>query len=181
MAFATQLFFDPNCETRIRRLCTMLREAGIVGTVLTEDVKARPHITLHICERADEARLKQACRKVASQFNAMPLSFASLGIFPGALSVVFMAPVITEDLLQIHRCIYGDEHEWAGGSWNLYSPPRWVPHCTLVNRADKDSVKDIVEMMGEVSFPISGELVELGVAEFREGRVVRNMFNFALQ
>jgi 2'-5' RNA ligase len=181
MAYATQLFFDPTCETRVRRLCTMLREAGINGSVLTEDVKARPHITLHISERVDEDRMRQACRRTASQFSAMPVSFASLGIFPGALSVVFLAPVITEDLLQMHRYVHAEEREWASGSWNLYTPPRWVPHCTLVNRADKDSVKDIVETVSEISFPISGELVELGVAEFREGRVVRNMFSFALQ
>jgi 2'-5' RNA ligase len=181
VAYSTQLFFDPACETRIRRLCAALREANMGGQVLIEDVKARPHITLHICEDLNEMALESACQDIASRFSAIPVSLASIGIFPSDVGVVFLAPVVTEDLLEVHRATYKSSSAWAAYPWNLYTPSRWVPHCTLVNRVEREDLKEIVEMIGEVTFPISGELVEIGAAEFTKGKVVRNLFTHALQ
>lgn len=181
MPFALELFFDPPCETRLRRVVQSLREAQLGGTVLIEDVKARFHITLAICDDADEAKMCEVVKELAYKTHSLPVILSSLGMFPSAESVLFLAPVVDQELLDVHREMYARLKEFTSTPWKLYQPGRWVPHCTLALKLPRDGVQKALDHLMENTFPITGELVEIGVSEFDAGIVKRYVCSHALQ
>jgi 2'-5' RNA ligase len=181
MPFAIELFFDPRCESRLRRLLSGLRQARLGGTVLIEDVKARFHITLAICDEVDETKMGRVLSEIASETSSLPVILSSLGFFPSDQTVMFLAPVVVQELLDVHRMLTERVSEFSETPWKLYRPGRWVPHCTLALKLPRDSVQKALELLMESTFPITGELIELGVSEFAEGEVKRYVCSYALQ
>jgi len=180
MPFAIELFFDPRCESRLRRLISGLRGTRIGGTVLIDDVKARPHITLAVCDHADEQVMSNVLRQLARDTTSLPVILSTLGMFPSAESVLFLAPVVDEDLLAIQRKVSARLDEFTQSPWKLYQPARWVPHCTLALKLPLDGVQRAIQILMESTFPITGELVEIGVSEFEAGIVKRYVCTYAL-
>lgn len=180
MPFAIELFFDPPLENRFRRLCNSLRELELGGTVLVDDVKARPHLTLAICDDADEARMCEVVEELSQKLPAQPVAFSSLGIFPGEETVLFLAPVMSEELLEAHRAVSARLEEFTDNPWKLYHPNRWVAHASLALRLPHDGLRTAVDTILENVFPITGELVELGVGEFIDGVVTRYVCTYGL-
>jgi 2'-5' RNA ligase len=181
MPFALELFFDPRCESRLRKLISGLRQTRIGGTVLIDDVKARPHITLAVFDHADEQVMCNVVRELARQTTCLPVILSSLGMFPSKESVLFLAPVVDEELLQVQRKVHARLDEFTQSPWKLYQPGRWVPHCTLALKLPEDGLHRAIEILMESTFPITGELVELGVSEFEAGVVKRYVCTNALQ
>lgn len=181
MPFALELFFDPRCESRLRRLVSVLRETQIGGTILIEDVKARFHITLAVCDHVHEPTMCQVLSELAGKTPALPVILSSLGLFPGAETVMFLAPVVDQELLDVHRSVAERLTEFTQSPWKLYQPGRWVPHCTLAMKLPRDGVQKALEYLMQSTFPITGELVELGVSEFEAGVVKRYVCSYPLQ
>lgn len=180
MGFSIELLFNPTLESRVRKIASGLREGDRSGMIVTDDVKARPHITLCICEQADEGELEACVRRIAEETPTIPIGLASVGVFPGDQNVVFLAPIVNEELLEMHRRLHAQVHKFSTTPWVLYTPARWVPHCTLVTRLPKSALSRVVDSILELTFPISGEIVEVGVMEFTEGRVQRVLFTAML-
>jgi 2'-5' RNA ligase len=181
MPYALELFFDPRSETRLRKLIGGLRQTRIGGTVLIDDVKARPHITLAVFDHADEQVMCNVVRELARATPSLPVILSSLGMFPGKESVLFLAPVLDEELLELQRKVHSRLNEFTQSPWKMYAPGRWVPHCTLALKLPLESVTRAIEILSESTFPITADLVELGVSEFEAGAVKRYVCTNALQ
>jgi 2'-5' RNA ligase len=180
MAFAIELFFDPRSETRLRRLISSLRETRIGGTVLIEDVRARFHITLAVCDEVDEPAICAALEEIATGTPSLPVILSSLGLFPGAETVMFLAPVVEQEMLDVHRRVHEALPGFSESPWKLYGPGRWVPHCTLALKLPRDGVQKALDHLMQSTFPITGELIEIGVSEFEEGVVKRYVCTYPL-
>jgi 2'-5' RNA ligase len=181
MAYAVELFYDPGLESRVRRICAPLRELETGGLVLTDDPKARPHLTLVVFDDADLAELEVCVRRAALETRSFPVALSAVGVFPAAECVVFLAPVVSEEILAAHRTLQDLLPRFTDSAWPLYTPARWVPHTTLINRVPRENVPRVIELAAESTFPISGEVTEIGVSEFSEGRVERMLFTAPLQ
>ncbi|MCA8916919.1 MAG: 2'-5' RNA ligase family protein [Planctomycetes bacterium] len=181
MPFALELFFDPRCETRLRRLLSGLRQAQLGGTVLIEDVKARFHITLAICDDVNEEKMCEVLAEIAEETPSLPVILSSLGLFPSAETVMFLAPVVDQELLDVHRVVTERVAEFSDTPWKLYRPGRWVPHCSLALRLPRDGVQKALDLLMESTFPITGELIDIGVSEFEAGVVKRYVCSYPLQ
>ena len=181
MPFALELFFDPRCETRLRRLIKSLRETELGGTILIEDARARFHITLAVCDEVNEPVMCDVLKDIAGKTHALPVILSSLGLFPSAETVMFLAPVVDQELLDVHRMLHGRLHEFSDSPWKLYLPGRWVPHCTLALKLPRDGVQKALDHLMESTFPITGELIDIGVSEFDAGVVKRYVCDYPLQ
>ena len=103
-----------------------------------------PHITLAVFE-ADippdhlTERLRNLCRNVAS----FSVANSHFGVFPGEPAFVFLAPVVTKGLLNLHEQVVGalpakliHQHHASG---------YWVPHITLASvRENAGGVLDTI-------------------------------------
>lgn len=93
--------------------------------------------------------------------------FSSLGIFPGPPAVVFVAPVVTGELLEFNRRCHMVLSDCATGPWEHYLPGHWVPHCTLAQDLPPERAAEAIEQCGRLVLPFRAMLAEIGIVEFR--------------
>ncbi len=94
-------------------------------------LNVEPHITLAVYDGLDPEPLARALDHFSADMRAPSVKLSSIGLFPGPASVLFAAPVVSAELLALHR----DFHEAAASAgaacWPYYLPGNWVPHVTL--------------------------------------------------
>src|ERR1700730_11434284 len=138
MAFAVVLFFAPAIEATVRRIGRGL----VIPDVTPVDPFAgdlRPHVSLGICEDLDTVRVRSDFTAFAAATAALDFTFASLGVFlPGEEGIVFLAPVVTHELLSIHDAFHAMFVKHAMAELDYYLPGNWVPHCSLALNVPRD-------------------------------------------
>lgn len=118
-----------------------------------------PHVTLAMYEDSDPAnrtKITSVAQNIAAVFESPTALFASFGMFPGKdKTVLFLAPVATTPLLDFHKKFHElSDREGLTGS-HLYTPGKWVPHCTLDERS---SDQDAEQMMGAAFGRLKGRM-----------------------
>jgi 2'-5' RNA ligase len=89
----------------------------------------------------------------------VPFVLASAGTFPGPEGAVFLAPVVDDALLGVHR----EWHALAPGGMEHYRPGAWVPHCTVGFRlADAGTAAAVAR----AALPIRGRFERIALVEF---------------
>lgn len=166
MAYSIELFFNPSLESRLRRLCNVIREEIDGAVTVIEDVKSRPHVSLALMEGCNVIELSEKVRQLADRHNSMPITFSSVGMFPKAEPVFFLAPVVSPELLTLHADLWAHVPRLTRNPWQEYAPGRFVPHCTLMTSVRMDQLQRASALVMENTFPITGELVEIGINEF---------------
>lgn len=99
MAWALEICFDDAAENEVRRRWDALIAAGV--PCLLPGSGARPHVSLAVTRDIDMAALSDALNGIAENAPTA-MTFASVGAFPTAEGVVFLAPVVTAELLRWH-------------------------------------------------------------------------------
>src|ERR1041385_4678385 len=101
MAFAVVLFFDAATEATVRKVARSLVPAGIPADPFVGEL--RPHLSLGVCDQLDPAGYESDFMAFAAATPATDFIFASVAVFPtGDAGVLFLAPVVTQELLLIH-------------------------------------------------------------------------------
>jgi 2'-5' RNA ligase len=152
MTFAIQLFFDPASDTVVRNLWAELASTELPFPL--RDSGNRPHISLAIYNELNTAVCLGLLDSFAQTCTPFALSIASLGIFPGEQAVVFLAPIVSSGLLDLHRQV----HQLLQGTGTLpstnYLPGHWTPHCTLATRVPPHFLSQAVAIGLGLSFPL---------------------------
>ena len=171
MAYAIELLFDKETEAAVQEVWEAVANATDSSFLL--DIGARPHVSLAVYEEADLASTLEAFGA-----RSLPVQLASAGAFPGKEGAVFLAPVVTPDLLDLHR----RWHEEAPGSAPLYAPGAWVPHATVGILLPDDAVKEALAV-ARAGLPLQGCFESAVLIEFEMGgkRPVQYVAEIALK
>lgn len=105
-----------------------------------------PHITLADYYHLDEAAYLQKLEKFTKRSNSFSIVFSSIGTFPSN-GTVFLAPVVTKELQEVHRSFHEYFEEFLDYEQSYYVPDKWVPHCTIANRLDEHKFLRVIEYM----------------------------------
>lgn len=125
MAFSVQLYFDSASEQTLRSLWQSIGSSHL-------ELGARPHISLAVFpETIATTQLLPAIEQFAKVSSQFSLAFASVGSFPTDEGVVFLAPVVTRELLSLHAAFHARLDQLHLASLDYYTVGRWVPHCTM--------------------------------------------------
>ena len=123
MPYAITLRLDDSAATLIEALQGALRD-GVAEHAYP------PHLTLAVCpDEAAEDALRATLADVARHWGALPIRLAGIGLFPGDPTVIWAAPVVTEDLLRRHASLHAALP--ASLRHPHYRPGAWMPHVTL--------------------------------------------------
>jgi 2'-5' RNA ligase len=175
MGFAVELALDSTFGERVSLLWDQI--SGQCGGANPRDLGVRPHISLAVLEQADPGTLRTPLAEFAASCLPIPVQFSSVGAFPTAEGVVFLAPVVTLDLLAVHRRFHDLLQSLGHMSIGYYRPEVWVPHCTVGQDVPADKVALATDLARTSSLFGSATLVELALLEFRP---VRYLYCFAL-
>ena len=163
MPFSIELFFDPRSSLAVQQCGEALEAAGIPSIFST--LGAAPHVSLAVFEKYRPERMHATLKKMGAAFPATPFALGSLGSFPSRDGVLFLAPVVTEPLLEIHGWIHRALSKSVEGSWDYYHPGRWTPHCTLCLRLSPKKLGRGLELLKRRTFPIRGRYQRLALVE----------------
>jgi len=167
MPYAVELALDPITTGAVRRVWRELADAGI-GYMAGSG--AHPHVSFGIWETLDLARADAELTRFAAETPPIDLRLASVGLFPGV--AVYLAPVVTEDLLGLHASLHRRIDCFGAGAWENYREGVWVPHCTLAMDLEANQFGTALALAGRVGLPIQCRLVDIGIVEFRPVRQV---------
>ena len=169
MALAVELHFDGRTEEMVNALREEIRAAGIASS--KPPAADRPHISLAVVETEDEAGLSALVAQFAAETDRCPVDLVSLASFSSSKGVLFLAPVPTIRLLELHRRLH--ERLLARGLENdpLYDPGSWVPHCTLEMGLSGSQLASAFDSCWRSFTPTSGELVAAGVVAYPPRRL----------
>ena len=170
MPFAIELFLDPDADAAVRSVWRALADAGVSRTML--DAGSQPHVSLADSRDLDVERFRPVLEAFARETPPLECSLASVGAFPTEEGVVFLAPVATRELLELHQAFHERLGEFGARSSAYYRPGNWVPHCTLAMGAARTAMAEAVTLCLDMALPIRGRFERVALVEFRPVKVV---------
>jgi 2'-5' RNA ligase len=175
MGYAMELNLSQDSAARVVELWERLAKESISSTML--DVRAQPHISLAVFEELDPAVLRAGLRRFAEVTRPLQVVLSSVGVFPTGEGVVFLAPVVTQELLVVHHRFHNLLRDRGIGSAEYYRPGNWVPHCTVAMGVAADKIGPALELCLQSEAFGAVELDEVSLIEFRP---VREIYAFPL-
>ncbi|WP_409250877.1 2'-5' RNA ligase family protein [Bacillus sp. SCS-153A] len=132
--------FDDETDKAICEVWQELKEHSI-SFYAQEVINRIPHITLASYEYLEEDSFIKRMEEVYSAEKSVEIHFNALGSFfkSGAL---YLSPVFTKGLNDLHSSHHHSFTEWDAFSSSLYSPDKWIPHCTLANRLSLEKLSE---------------------------------------
>jgi 2'-5' RNA ligase len=149
MPYSVELRFDQDLAERVRALWRALEQIG-AGS-FRPGGEPVPHISLAVYDdgaEVDELAVSRLVDRLATRCATTEIAFASFGVFPTEENVLFLAPVVTPTLLDLHANYHGMAEELGANCRAHYLPDRWVPHCTL---AMQGSMVDALDGLGHLA------------------------------
>ena len=175
MGYAVELNLSRDSAARVVKVWESLARAGISSVML--DVSAQPHISLAVLDDLNPETLRADLSRFAEDTASLPVDLASAGTFPTAEGVVFLAPVVTQELLAVHGRFHSLLRERGIASAEYYQPGNWVPHCTVAIDLAPGKIGAALELCVQSDAFGAVELDEVSLIEFRP---VREIYTFAL-
>ncbi len=136
MPYTVQLDLDAGTNAALEALAHFLGRVPGIETV--RDIGDVHHLSLAIYDTLDEESFAAGLERFAATMHAVPIMFAGLGVFTRPSGVLYVAPVVTDALLALHRGFHEAAANWSGECWQHYRPSQWVPHVTLAMEKESD-------------------------------------------
>ena len=170
MPFAVTLRLDEASTPAVEAMWRHLAEQGIDSD--RHELGYPPHITLAIyADNAPVHRLHGAITSCAHRWQAVPISLSGLGVFPGFRSILWAAPVVTQQLLAVQMELQAAMPELSVDAH--YRTGAWVPHVTLSGPL-ADPARAIAALM-PLWQPLTGNLDRLDLVRFRPVNLIASI------
>lgn len=170
--YAVELYFDAATTAKIRPLWDAIH-ASCGGS----PVGVQPHISLAAVPAEQPEQLLAITQAFAQQTAPLAVQLDAVGTFPGAEGVVYLAPVVTQTLLALHRAFHQQLNANGLISFPYYRPDQWVPHCTVGIRLPPEQIGCAINRCRQSDVFQRGELVAISLIELP---AVRELAQFPL-
>jgi 2'-5' RNA ligase len=137
-----------------------------------------PHVTLAACRNLDVDALRTLLADLAAHTHVIATTLGAIGVFPGAPSVVFLAPTIGRELVEIQLKVLERLQDLQAEVERYWLAGQWVPHCTLATGIPRELVSLAVDRVYAPLRPISASLTTLSLFAIESPR---QLYAFALQ
>lgn len=171
MPCALTLPLDDAAAAEVQRMWLALAEQADTDDAIRLNYK--PHITLAVLpDAAPVARVEEAAFGVAACWSPSFVVLAGLGVFPGTPPVIWLAPIVTADLLAKHAeiCL-------ALSAFDVhphYERGAWLPHVTL-SQAGSVPLARVVETASSAwRAPIGARLERVELVRFHPVEILRS-------
>lgn len=162
MDYAIILTFDQLVEKELWQLAGEL--AGKTGNKAFVEAQIQPHLTLAEFSTDLLADVSQTMHRLSSQLlQPIQLKLASAGFFPDNMSVLYLAPIVDEQLLNLHRLVNNALEPLCREFPPLYREENWVPHCTLALDLTSDELLAASLALGQAYRPLTARAAGLSL------------------
>jgi 2'-5' RNA ligase len=169
MTFSLQVFFDTAGDTAVRRMWSRLDHIGIPSLATQSHQRHRPHITL---AGAGQLAVNDIALTTIARLPGIEVTLPVLGAFPGARTALVLGATATSALLEAHAAIHAEIEGSCEGTWALYRPDSWVPHCTLAMGLDaKDLATAIAHLHPHTAVTV--RIAQIGIVDNESGEIIQ--------
>lgn len=170
MGYAVELYFDEATTARVSELAGRIHAA--CGGADLAGWGFVPHISLAGYETVAVEKLEPILAEFAGLTPRFEVSLAAVGLFPTSQGVVYLAPVVTQQLLGLHERFSAQVAATGHTAHPYYQPGNWIPHCTVAQDLALDQVVEAVRLClaGRV-FGV-GQIGAVGLIEYRPVRTL---------
>ncbi|PEY34656.1 hypothetical protein CN354_17170 [Bacillus cereus] len=137
--YAVIATFDKKFSKHVKEI----RE-GLTDIVHNGDLE--PHITLADYHTLDLKTYRAKLERFTENIGCFPVSFSSVGTFP-TNGTIFLAPTVTKGLLEVHHSFHNHFKDFQDQPHSYYVPEKWVPHCTIANRLEREQFVRVMEFV----------------------------------
>ena len=136
------MFLDIDSEQKIKDYQKNINENGIYSHCFTFDIE--PHITVGGFDNIEDGieldKANETLKMYCSRTKRVKIRFSSLGIFNLNNPVVFLAPDVTESLLDLYKDLHKTFHD-CGDDYDCIGT--WIPHVTVNEYPDNTVPRDV--------------------------------------
>ncbi|MFC2074951.1 2'-5' RNA ligase family protein [Bdellovibrionota bacterium] len=174
MLFAVELYFDNSSKESFLDLWKVISNNGL-QTI--NDGISQPHITLGVWNTLDSIKAREQLVSFAKSITPFDVDFASIGIFtadkqnPNNGSVLYLAPVVTQELLETHKNFHDRNPSFGQGPWEHYSPGSWVPHSTIGLELNQKQLVESLKICLDFKFQIKVKVESIGLIEYQPAKL----------
>jgi 2'-5' RNA ligase len=182
---ALVLTFDPQTQTRLDHVIAGLEALGIAP--FPEGLRVLAHVTLAAftppetgsslpLEEAKHislsSELLEALEKLAASTAPIAMRFDSIGAFNSSQGVIFLSPVLTRRLQELHLRVQAVLDRYQASFNPYYLPDQWVPHVTLAVEQPPEALPVIFRACQQAGAFTTGLAESLLLVEFPPPRQV---------
>ena len=150
MNYAIELVFDDESQKIINNLRKILQENGVHD----EAVKLN-HVSIGDYKTDNLEELKAKVIEFSKMIKPFELTLSSVGTFMTKENVIFLEPVMTEELLNAHKKFIKFMEGFDGILNPYYDIDKWMPHCTIsIRLSDEELYKAIKVLKESIKLPI---------------------------
>lgn len=160
--YAIELYFDEVASQKVQQLWA---QVGAITSSTAKRVHSHPHLSLAVLPDADLQLLPRVLADIAQHQSPLEIQFSSLGLFSSGGGVVFLAPVVTTQLLELHKTVHRQLHKIGSDAVAYYRPGAWVPHCTLARELSPPEVLRAIEVVRDSNPFFKANICALGLVE----------------
>jgi len=166
MPFTVQLDLDAHTDAIMVAIADRL--ARVPGLETVRQIGDVHHISLGVYGELPVDLALPMLERFAETLPLLDVRLANVGIFEGA--VIFVGPVVTGELLELHRRFHAAFARFSSSCCKHYFPGVWVPHVTVAMNVKSVSIA-VEEIMREWK-PVPAKLEALRLIEFRPVRTL---------
>ncbi len=144
--YSIEFGFAPKAAAKISKIGVAIADAGLHSEFI--DQPNEPHITLAAFDpKTNLEKLKQVTAGYAQSTKPFDVTFTSISQFATAQNVVYLAPILTADLMALYQSFQNclAEAELEPGFY--YRPGSWIPHTTITMKGPKADLGPTVEIV----------------------------------
>lgn len=150
MNYAIELVFDDESQKIINNLRDELEKNGVHD----EAVKLN-HVSIGDYKTDNLEELKEKVIEFSKMIKPFELTLSSVGTFMTKENVIFLEPVMTEELLNIHKEFIKLMEGFDGILNPYYDIDKWMPHCTIsIRLSDEELLKGMKVLKEIIKLPI---------------------------
>lgn len=144
--YSIEFGFAPKAVAKISKIGVAIAEAGLHSEFVGQTNE--PHITLAAFDpKTNLEKLKQVTAEFSQSIGPFDVTFTSISQFATAQNVVYLAPILTADLMGKYQS-YQDQLAQAGLEPGFYyRPGSWIPHTTITMKGPKADLGPTVEIV----------------------------------
>ncbi|QWW69740.1 2'-5' RNA ligase family protein [Rhizobium sp. WYJ-E13] len=165
MPFAVYLELDPYSTAELQPIVEHVERIS-PNARTPRRLNIEPHISLAVYDGLDPEPLFRALDRFSDGMRAPVVRLSSVGLFPGPAPVLFAAPVVSAELLALHRDFHAAVDSAGAACWPYYLPGNWVPHVTLGEQLTPEEAGAAISGAMGLWQPMSASLHRISLVAF---------------
>ena len=144
--------FDEGTNKTLAEIYDKLVQAGLIGA----QTKGIPyHFTLGSFDLDGESQVLERAQAVSHKTKAFDISLSHIGLF--GLGVLFLAPSMNSELMNLHSDLVPDEE--------ICGCHQWVAHATiLIDRPE--NIQAAIPIVAQSFSPFAARIISIAAYEF---------------